>query len=92
MSTPFPLDPDGGVTPEGRDSTIGDAPTPDGEVLGPEELDDVTADGSTGDGTLGDGELASRGDVLGEMLSNHGSGGWSDDQGTDDAGADAGGE
>lgn len=57
-------------------STPGDAPTPDGVPLGPEELDDVTADGSLGDGTLGDGELAERGDVLDEMLANHESAGW----------------
>lgn len=44
-----------GLTPEGTDSTIGDEPTESG--LGPEEIDDVTADGSAGDGTLGDGPL-----------------------------------
>lgn len=43
-------------TPEGVDSTRGDEATSTG--LGPEELDDVTADGSAGDGTLADGPLA----------------------------------
>jgi hypothetical protein len=98
------------VTPEGGDpsmgSTIGDDATSDDEVLGPEELDDVTDDGSLGDGTLGDGELADGGDTVHEILANHRTAGLNspemdldqptddqrptDDQGTDNAGRNLG--
>ena len=72
LTDPYPDEP-----LSARDSTMGDDPTEDGR--GPEELDDVTADGTTGDGTLGDGDTG--GDVLDEILDNHGTGGLTDGSG-----------